>query len=58
MNTYETVRNFIRYPFSTLKLAKNKNFVQNQKSDNDIDYMELRKIMQRIFKLHRNCENN
>lgn len=36
---YEQVRNFLRYPYSAVTLSKDKQFIEKQRQEGDIEYM-------------------
>lgn len=56
MTNYEMIRNFLRYPFSAISLQGDKTFIEKQRQESGIEYLELRKVMQRVFKLHKTCK--
>jgi hypothetical protein len=50
------IRNFLRYPYSAITLQNDKTFLEKQRQESAIEYLELRKIMHRVFKVHKGCK--
>lgn len=53
---YDQIKNFLRFPHSMINLSADKVWKKFGKYENELTLIELRKILRRVTKLHRNCQ--
>ena len=52
---YDHIKNFLRFPHSIIHLSTDSAWKKLGKFENELTLIELRKLLRRVMKLHKNC---